>query len=62
MCKKKDVKIEEVKVKVCVFVFDLFYLNGEVVVNKLFRERRELLYKLFIFVEGEFVFVMLMNG
>lgn len=28
--KKKDVKIEDVKVKVCVFAFDILYLNGEV--------------------------------
>ena len=28
--KKKDVKIEDVKVKVCVFAFDLLFLNGEV--------------------------------
>lgn len=28
--KRKDVKIEDVKVKVCVFAFDLLFLNGEV--------------------------------
>jgi len=28
--KRKDVKVEDVKVKVCVFAFDLLYLNGEV--------------------------------
>lgn len=28
--KKKDVKVEDVKVKVCVFAFDVLYLNGEV--------------------------------
>lgn len=38
ICKKKDVKVEDVKVKVCVFVFDLLYFNGEVVVEKLFRD------------------------
>jgi DNA ligase-1 len=28
--KRKDVKIEDVKVKVCIFAFDLLFLNGEV--------------------------------
>jgi len=28
--KRKDVKVEDVKVQVCVFAFDLLYLNGEV--------------------------------
>lgn len=28
--KRKDVKTEDVKIKVCVFAFDLLYLNGEV--------------------------------
>jgi DNA ligase-1 len=28
--KRKDVKVEDVKVKVCVFAFDILYLNGEV--------------------------------
>jgi DNA ligase-1 len=28
--KRKDVKVEDVKVKVCVFAFDLLFLNGEV--------------------------------
>ena len=28
--KRKDVKVEDVKVKVCVFAFDLLYLNGKV--------------------------------
>jgi DNA ligase-1 len=28
--KRKDVKVEDVKIKVCVFAFDLLFLNGEV--------------------------------
>ncbi|KAF2189550.1 DNA ligase 1 [Zopfia rhizophila CBS 207.26] len=54
--KRKDVKVEDVKVKVCVFAFDILYLNGEALVNKPFRERREHLHKSFIPVEGEFAF------
>ncbi|KAI0969253.1 DNA ligase I [Xylaria arbuscula] len=60
--KKKDVKVEDVKVKVCVFAFDLLFLNGEAVVGKSLRERRELLHKSFKPVEGEFAFATHMNG
>jgi DNA ligase 1 len=28
--KRKDVKVEDIKVWVCLFAFDLLYLNGEV--------------------------------
>ncbi|KAI1355624.1 hypothetical protein F5Y01DRAFT_269288 [Xylaria sp. FL0043] len=60
--KKKDVKLEDVKVKVCVFAFDLLFLNGEAVVEKSLRERRELLHQAFEPVEGEFAFATHMNG
>lgn len=60
--KKKDVKIEDVKVKVCVFAFDLLYLNGEAVVEKPLRERRDLLEAAFTPVEGEFSFATHMDG
>lgn len=60
--KKKDVKIEDVKVKVCVFAFDLLYLNGAPVVEKSLRERRDLLKDAFIPIEGEFAFATYMNG
>ena len=60
--KKKDVKIEDVKVKVSVFAFDLLFLNGEAIVEKPLRERRELLHNAFIPVEGEFGFATSMNG
>lgn len=29
--KRKDVKVEDVKINVCVFAFDLLFLNGEVI-------------------------------
>ena len=28
--KRKDVKLEDIQVRVCLFAFDLLYLNGEV--------------------------------
>ncbi|SPO01061.1 related to DNA ligase (ATP) [Cephalotrichum gorgonifer] len=60
--KKKDVKIADVKVKVCVFAFDLLYLNGAPVVGKALRERRALLQEAFVPVEGEFAFATHMDG
>jgi DNA ligase 1 len=54
--KRKDVKAEDVKVKVCVFAFDILFLNGEATVKKSLRERRELLHEAFQPVEGEFAF------
>ncbi|KFY27090.1 hypothetical protein V493_03701 [Pseudogymnoascus sp. VKM F-4281 (FW-2241)] len=60
--KKKDVKSADVKVKVCVFAFDILFLNGEAVVEKPLRERRSLLHSAFAPVEGEFAFATSMNG
>jgi DNA ligase 1 len=54
--KRKDVKAEDVKVKVCVFAFDILFHNGEPTVKKSLRERRELLHQAFEPVEGEFAF------
>jgi DNA ligase 1 len=54
--KRKDVKAEDVKVKVCVFAFDILFLNGEPTVKRSLRERRELLHAAFEPVEGEFAF------
>ncbi|KAL8986047.1 MAG: hypothetical protein Q9205_000390 [Flavoplaca limonia] len=54
--KRKDVRVEDVKVKVCVFAFDMLFFNGEAVVEKPLRERRELLQQAFAPVEGEFAF------
>ena len=54
--KRKDADINEIKVKVCLFAFDLLYLNGESLIRKPFRERRQNLHAAFKEVEGEFVF------
>ncbi|CCM01478.1 uncharacterized protein FIBRA_03532 [Fibroporia radiculosa] len=40
---RKDVRSEDIKITVCVFVFDLMYLDGQVLLEKPFRERRALL-------------------
>ncbi|KIV82838.1 hypothetical protein PV11_04911 [Exophiala sideris] len=54
--KRKDVKTSEVTVKVCVFAFDMLFYNGEPLVKKTLRERRELLHEAFEPTEGEFAF------
>ncbi|CAI7674772.1 unnamed protein product [Penicillium pancosmium] len=59
--KRKDVKEEDIKVKVCVFAFDLLFFNGEPVVKKSLRERRQLLHECFQPVEGEFQFAQFGN-
>ena len=51
---RKDVAIESIKVDVCLFSFDLMYLNGEELLSRPFRERRELLRSLFVEIPNQF--------
>lgn len=50
--KRKDANEDDIKVKVCVFMFDLLYLNGEPLVTRPFQERRRLLKENFNEHEG----------
>ncbi|KAL8872620.1 MAG: hypothetical protein Q9174_001775 [Haloplaca sp. 1 TL-2023] len=54
---KKDVAIGSIKVDVCLFAFDLMYLNGEELLSRSFRERRELLRSLFVEIPNQFTWV-----
>ncbi|EIW64639.1 ATP-dependent DNA ligase [Trametes versicolor FP-101664 SS1] len=54
--KRKDVKVEDIKVRVCLFAFDLLYLNGEPLLQRDFGTRRGLLQEHFLPVDGEFQF------
>ncbi|KIW02879.1 uncharacterized protein PV09_05929 [Verruconis gallopava] len=54
---RKDVVIHEVKVDVCLFAFDLMYLNGEELLDRSFRERRNLLRSLFVEIPNRFTWV-----
>ena len=54
---KKDVDIGAVTIDVCLFSFDLMYLNGEPLLDRSFRERRNLLRSLFIEIPHNFTWV-----
>jgi DNA ligase 1 len=54
---RKDVAIGSIKVDVCLFSFDLMFLNGEELLDRPFRERRELLRSLFVEVPHKFTWV-----
>lgn len=54
---KKNVEVGSIDVNVCLFAFDLMYLNDEGLLNRTFRERRELLRSLFVEVPSRFTWV-----
>ena len=54
---RKDVVIQSVTVDVCLFAFDLMYLNGEELLGRPFRERRGLLRSLFVEIPHHFTWV-----
>ena len=60
--KRKDAVEEEIKVQVCLFAFDLLYLNGEALVRRSFKERRDLLHQNFSLVENEFQYAKSVDG
>lgn len=60
--KRKDASESDIKVQVCVFPFDLLYLNNKPLVREPFEQRRALLRENFKEVEGEFVFAKSMDS
>ena len=40
---RKNVDINTITIHVCMFVFDILYLNNEILINKILRKRREIL-------------------
>jgi DNA ligase-1 len=59
---RKDVLIGSVKIDVCLFAFDLMYLNGEELLNRPFRERRSLLKSLFVELPHTFTWVKCLDA
>ena len=54
--KRKDVQEENIKVQVCIYAFDMLYLNGESMVPKSLRERRDAMRNSLNEIEGKLAF------
>lgn len=54
---RKDVAIGSITIDVCLFAFDLMYLNGQPLLNRSFRERRDMLRSLFVEIPHHFTWV-----
>lgn len=59
--KRKDVEEGSITVRICLFVFDILYLNGESLLQESLTKRRELVQENFSMVQGEFVSAKYMN-
>ncbi len=55
---RKNITVEDIKVPVCIFAFDLLYLNGESLLKKSLKERREKLYSSFVATDAKFQFAV----
>ncbi|CAK7270613.1 hypothetical protein SEPCBS57363_004191 [Sporothrix epigloea] len=54
---RKDVALGSITIDVCLFAFDLMFLNGQPLLDRPLRERRELLRSLFIEIPHHFTWV-----
>ncbi|KAL5334019.1 ATP-dependent DNA ligase [Aspergillus crustosus] len=54
---KKNVELGEIRINVCLFAFDLMYLNGTPLLDRSLRERRGLLRSLFKEIPNRFTWV-----
>ncbi|KAI6779968.1 DNA ligase-like protein [Emericellopsis cladophorae] len=59
---RKDVAIGSIAIDVCLFSFDLMYLNGQPLLDRPFRERRELLRSLFVEIPHHFTWVQSLDA
>ena len=53
---RKNVSLEDIEIKVCLFAFDLLYLNGKSLINRTFKERRQIMHDTFVVEEGRFMY------
>lgn len=60
--KRKDVEEGSIKVQICLFAFDLLYLNGRSLLKEGLKERRRLLQDHFKVIEGQFAFAKSMDA
>lgn len=60
--KRKDVEEDKITVRICLFAFDLLYLNGESLISKSLKERKELLELHFTPLTGHFAFAKSINS
>ncbi|KAM9965481.1 hypothetical protein ACTFIW_005297 [Dictyostelium discoideum] len=58
---RKSVQLSQIKVPVCVFAFDLLYLNGQSLIDEPLIKRREHLVENFIASDGVFAFAKYSN-
>ncbi|KAJ3075272.1 tRNA ligase [Podochytrium sp. JEL0797] len=54
--KRKDVAIEDIQVSVCLYAFDILYLNGKPLITETLRSRRTSLHTSFLPLESKFSF------
>ena len=50
---RKDVKVEDIKVRVCIFAFDCLYLNGKTLLQEPLTQRRAALQNAVLEKHGE---------
>ncbi|PJF19197.1 DNA ligase [Paramicrosporidium saccamoebae] len=60
--KRKDVTTASIEVEVCLFAFDLLYIDGQSLVEQEFATRRNTLHDRFVDVPGEFHFAQFANS
>ena len=59
---RKNVEIGNINVSVCLFAFDLMYMNGQELLSRSFRSRRELLRTKFTEIHHQFTWVRSMDA
>ncbi|OWB76108.1 hypothetical protein B5S32_g257 [[Candida] boidinii] len=60
--KRKDVQENEIKVQVCLFVFDILLLNGEPLLTKPLKERRKIIKENLKLIDGKLQIAKYMNS
>lgn len=58
---RKNVSLEEINVKVCIFMFDLIYLNGRSLIDLPLEQRRQKIGQHFVMQEGKIQFAEYQN-